>query len=92
MVPIASHDAVAGNQLLVHAKIVAAMLDEHVPFFKRAGIEQQFNPLARRQLPFGVLCVDPPLTAAEFRCGTFLFELPNDLFHQIFSLVDQTSV
>ena len=68
---IASHHAVAGNPLLVHAEIVATMLDEHVPFFKRARIQQQFNPLPRRQLAFRMMRIDPLLPAPEFRRGAF---------------------
>jgi hypothetical protein len=35
------------------------VLDEHVELLERAFVEQQFDPLARRQLAFGVLGFDP---------------------------------
>ena len=37
---VARDDAVARNALLAHSEVGAAVLDEHVPFFERAGIEQ----------------------------------------------------
>ena len=55
---MAGDHAVAGDVLLVHAEIDAAMLDEHVPFFEGVGIEQQLEALARGQLAFGVLRLD----------------------------------
>jgi hypothetical protein len=43
------------------------MLDEHVEFLERAGIEQHVQPLARRQLALGMLRVDAALAAAQPR-------------------------
>jgi hypothetical protein len=44
------------------------VFDEHVPFFKRAFVEQQFQPLARGELALAVLGIDalspPPSRAA----------------------------
>src|SRR5262249_11658400 len=50
--------------LLADAKIVAAVLDEHVPFLKRVRVEQQFDALACRQLALGMLRVDAAFATA----------------------------
>ena len=47
---VAGDDAVAGNDLFGHPEIEAAMGDELVDFLERAGIEQEVDPLAGRQL------------------------------------------
>jgi len=39
------------------------VLDEHVEFLERAGIEQHVDPLARRQLALAVLRLDAALAA-----------------------------
>jgi len=51
----AGDHAVAGDALLADAEIRRAVLDEHVPLFERALVEQQLEPLARGQLALGVL-------------------------------------
>ena len=58
------------------------MLDEEVPFLERAGIEQQFEPLARGELALGVLLRDAALAAARPRGRALLFELPQDVMHR----------
>ena len=64
----AGDHAVAWNALLGHAEVGAAVLDEHVDLFERAGVEQQLQTLARRQLAALVLRRDslgpPPARAA----------------------------
>jgi len=72
---VAGDDAVAGDLLLVHAEIGAAMLDKHIPFFERARVEQQFDPLTSRQLALGMLTFNPPLTTTGPRRSAHLFEL-----------------
>ncbi len=57
-------DAVAGDMFLLHPEISAAVGDEHVVFFEGSFVQQQLNPLSRRQLALGVLTVDPALAAA----------------------------
>ena len=64
---MAGDDAVARDDLLGHAEVEAAMGDELVELLERAGIEQQLDPLARRQLAGGVLAIEPRLAAAELR-------------------------
>ena len=50
-------EAVAVDHLLVHAEIAAAVADQLVHFFKRAFVEQQFDPLAGRKLAFSMLAL-----------------------------------
>ena len=63
---VAGDDAVAGNDLLIHAEVAAAVGDELVDFFEGAGIEQEIDPLARRQLSRIVLPLLAGLAAAQF--------------------------
>jgi hypothetical protein len=55
---------VAGHLLLGHAELHAPVLDEHVELLERALVQQQVDPLARRQLALGVLGRHPLLAAA----------------------------
>ena len=49
---VAGDEAVAGNALLVHAEIAAAVRDQLVQFLEGAFVEQQFDALARGELAF----------------------------------------
>ena len=73
--PGAGDDAVAGDDLLVHAEIAAAVRDELVDFVERSGIEQQIDPLARRQLAGVVLPFEAILAAAEFGAALEVCEM-----------------
>src|SRR5690242_21409907 len=64
---MAGHHAVARDLLVLHAEVDRTMLDEHVVFLERAGIEQRVDALARRQLALGVLRLDAARTAALAR-------------------------
>src|SRR4029434_2636035 len=64
---VAGDDAIAGNHLTGHAEVEAPMRDELVDLFEGAGIEEEVDALARRQLPGFALAAKPFLTAAEFR-------------------------
>ena len=55
---IAGDDAVARDLVRVDAEIVAAVLDEHVPFLEGTGVEQELEPLARGQLAAAMLRID----------------------------------
>ena len=66
---VAGDDAVAANLVVFHAEVGAAVLDEHVPLFESAFVEQQFEPLARRQLALGVLRGDALVAAAQAGLG-----------------------
>ena len=63
----AGDDAIAGHLRLLHAEIVAAVLDEHVELLEGPAVEQDLDPLARRELAARVLSRDPLLAAAEPR-------------------------
>jgi hypothetical protein len=52
---VAGDDAVARDDLRVHAEVAAAVRDELVDLLEGAGIEQQVDALARRQLALLVL-------------------------------------
>ena len=68
---VAGYHPVAGDDLTFHPEISAAVLLEHIPLFKGTAIDEQFNPLARRQLGFAVLAVDAFLTTTEARSLPF---------------------
>jgi hypothetical protein len=57
------------------------MLDEHAPFFETADIEQDIEPLARGQLAFAVLRLDPTLAAAQPRRLALFLKATKDLLH-----------
>src|SRR3546814_3407273 len=64
---VAGHHAVAGDLLLLHAEVEAAVLDIHVPLLEGALVEQDLQALARGQLALGVLRLDALLAAADRR-------------------------
>ena len=59
------YDAIARKLLVGHAEVGAIMLDEHVEFLERVLVEQNVQPLACRQSPFGVSRIDALLPAAD---------------------------
>jgi len=62
---VAGDHTVTGKNRLVHAEITAAVRLEHIEFFKRTRIEQQFDPLPGGHLPLAVQFVDLVLTSAQ---------------------------
>ena len=58
---VAGDDAVAEDALLVEAEVGRAVGHERVELDERARVEQQLEPLARRQLAPRVLLLDPRL-------------------------------
>ena len=80
----AGHDTIAARLALLHAEIGAAMSHEHVVFFETAFIQQQFDPLARRQFALGMLRVDPRLSATQSGPGAPLFQFLKNVFHRMF--------
>ncbi len=78
----AGHHPVAGNHLLAHAEIVAAVLDEHVPFLEGLGIEQYLDPFARGQLAFLVLGLDTLLAAAGAGLLALFLKPLDDFLHR----------
>ena len=75
---VAGDDAVAQVALAVQAEIGCAMSHERVELDERIRVEQQLQPLARRQLAALVLLVDALLAAAEQTLGAHLIE-PREL-------------
>jgi len=57
------------------------VLDEHVPLFEGAFIEQNLQAFARGELALGVLRIDTPLPAALARAFALGFELFKNLLH-----------
>jgi len=76
---VAGDDAVAGNDLILHAEVDAAMGDELVHFLERARVEQQFDALARRQLAGVVVPLEPLVAAAQLGAA---FEIGEDVSSQ----------
>ena len=70
--------AVAGDFLVVHVEVGAAMLDEHVVFLEGIRIHQHVDALARGELALGVLRFDAHLAAALAGAVAFLLEFGND--------------
>jgi len=77
----ARDDAIARNLLLLHAEVLAVVLDEHVELLEGAVVEKKLDALARRQLAARVLCVDALLPAAKSGDLPALLKLANNLFH-----------
>ena len=57
------------------------MLHEHVEFLEGAMIEQEIDPLARRQIAALVLGVDTRLPTAEAGDRAAFFQRFQDMFH-----------
>src|SRR3546814_1339089 len=79
---VASHHAVAGDFLLLHAEVEAAVLDIHVPLLEGALVEQDLQALARGQLALGVLRLDALLTAADRRLRAHRLEPLKYVLHR----------
>ncbi len=73
---VAGDDAVAGDLLLVHAEVRAAVLDEHVPFLEAALVEQQLDALAGGELALGVLRLDAPAPPPSLAASRFSSSCP----------------
>ncbi len=72
---VAGDDAVAGDALLVHAEVIAAVDDELVELLERAVVEEELDALPRRELPLGVLAGDARFAAAELTLALAALEL-----------------
>src|SRR4051794_19893716 len=82
---VTGHHAIAGDTLVGHAEITAAMLDEHVGLFERIRVEQELHALAGGKLAALVLRLDPALATAEPGRRALGIELLEDLLHRAFS-------
>ena len=78
---VSGHHAVARDALFIHAEIDAAMLDEHVPLFERAFVEQNGQPLSSSKLALGMLRINAPLAASKARLLAAELEFAEDLLH-----------
>ena len=61
---VTGHDAVAQELLLLHAEVGAPVGDELVDLVEGPGVREQTDALARGELPFTVLLLDPLRAAA----------------------------
>src|SRR6516164_1996672 len=64
------HHAIARHPGLLHTKISAAVLDEHVELLEALWIEEKLDALARSQLTALVLGTDTLLPSTKARLGT----------------------
>jgi hypothetical protein len=64
------------------------VLDEHVPLFKSALVQQQLEALTRGELAFLVLGIDALLPAALAGSFTLYFKLFEDVLHGVSLDVD----
>ena len=78
----AGNDAITRDALVFHAEIGACVFDEHVEFFERAFIEQQFHALAGGQLAAAMLGINALLAAAQAGFGTAVFKLLENVLHR----------
>ena len=73
---VAGDEAVAIDDLLVHAEIAAAVAHQLVELFEGAFVEQQVDALARGEFAFGVLPLrrssPPPASALACRLRSSL--------------------
>ena len=74
--PVAGDDAVAGDDLILHPEVEAAVRDELVDLLEGAGIEQQLDALARRQLAGVVMALQALFAAAQLGAA---FEIGEDV-------------
>ena len=78
---VAGNHPIAGNVVVGHAEIGAAVLDKHIPLLETAAVQQDVDPLAGRQAPFGMLCINALLPTAQTGGSTLLLKLFNDVLH-----------
>ena len=78
---VARNHAIARDLVVLHAEVDTAVFHKHVPLFKGAFIQQQFQPLTGGQLAFFVLGVDALLAAAQAGKLTLGFELFKNVLH-----------
>ena len=78
---VAGDHAVARHLVVLHAKVRAAVLHEHVPFFKGAVVQQQLNALAGGELALFVLGVDALLAPAQAGKFALFLQLVQDVLH-----------
>jgi hypothetical protein len=78
--------------LLLHTEFGTAMLLEHVELFERALIQQDLDPLTRGQLAFGMLGIDPPLSATHPGRIPTLFQFRQNVSHLVLPISKSAAV
>ena len=78
----AGHDPVAGDLVVLHPELGAAVFNKHVELFEAAFVQQQLDPLPRRELALGVLVGTALFPAPVDGGGAFGFETFEDGFHE----------
>ena len=73
--PVTGDDPVSGISLILEPEVGASVLDEAIQLDKRAGIQQNVQPLARAELPFLVLASQPFGSATFLARASQLLEL-----------------
>ena len=73
----AGYHTVAQKLFLLHAEVVATVELEHIHFFERTLVEQEFDAFASRGLAFGMLFFNSLLAATEAGLLAKLNELFN---------------
>src|SRR5690606_7812152 len=71
-------DAIAGDALILHPEVVAAVLHEHVGLFEGAFVQQDADAFAGGQLALGVLAGDALLASAQTGGGATALEFLED--------------
>ena len=79
---VARNHAVTWNFVVLHAEFDAAVLNKHIPFFKSAFVEQNFQAFAGGEFALFVLGINAALPATQSRSGALGFELLEDFFHE----------
>ncbi len=79
---VAGDDAVARDLLLAHAEILAAVLDEHVPFLEGVGVEQDFERSRAVSLPLACCASIRRLPAAGARRRALFVEPAENVGHR----------
>jgi hypothetical protein len=62
---MAGDDAVAGDDLVLHAEVAAAVGDEGVDLFERIPVEEKLHALTRGQLARVALALQPLFPTAQ---------------------------
>lgn len=80
---VARYDAVAKEDILVHAEVVASVRDKLVDFDEGAFVKKHVNAFTSGLFTFLVLLVDARLTASQFRLSVEFYELLLCVVHVI---------
>jgi hypothetical protein len=84
---MAGDDTIAGDALLLHPEVAAAVRHQRVELLERARVEQILDALARGELAVIVLLRDPRLAAADARLFVTAAQLAQSVAGRGHSLV-----